>query len=297
MKQLLPALVGVAAAASVAAAGTVARQSLFFDATYTKAETAGPPATEVGHVQLADGVLRDARGHAVGRFAFTCRWTAILAGDDARERCSGWARTADGRLDAVGPSRVSDEVHAWTVRGTSGAYRGTRGTVVVRDLGAAESLLSVTLSSPAPVRLRIAALPMAAANDGFRARANALCAAAARRLAAPPQFPFADFDPLHPDPELLPKVGRFFTGPGDPRPILRALDARLHALGRPPADTAAWARVLAARRRSLLLRDVQDRAALAADSDAFVRSVRHVSGAYRRVAVTATVFGATSCVL
>jgi hypothetical protein len=41
---------------------------------------------------------------------------------------------------------------------------------------------------------------------------------------------------------MLPDVGRFFTGPGDPRPALRALGDQLAALGKPPAQRTEWAR-------------------------------------------------------
>jgi hypothetical protein len=140
-------------------------------------------------------------------------------------------------------------------------------------------------------------LRLPAANATFRARADARCAHAAKRLAALPPFPFANFDPLHPDPQLLPQVGRFFTGPHDPRPTLDALDAQLHALGEPPADGSGWARVLAARAASRAINDEQDQAALAANVAAFVKSVHDVEATYRTVAITATVFGVNRCVL
>ena len=68
-----------------------------------------------------------------------------------------------------------------------------------------------------------------------------------RRGAWLPPFPFGGFDPLHPDPQLLPQVGAFFTGPGDPRPVLRALDRRLRGLGRPPAVRPLWRLLIAGR--------------------------------------------------
>jgi hypothetical protein len=142
---------------------------------------------------------------------------------------------------------------------------------------------------------RRAATP--AANGPFRARADARCASAARQLAALPPFPFANFDPLHPDPQLLPQVGRFFTGPHDPRPTLDALDAQLRALGQPPADRPGWGRVLAARAASRMTNDEQDQAALAADVPAFVNSLRDANATFRAVAISATVFGVDRCVL
>jgi hypothetical protein len=93
------------------------------------------------------------------------------------------------------------------------------------------------------------------------------------------------------------EVGAFFTGPHDPRPTLDALDARLRALGQPPADHGGWARVLAARAASRATYDEQDRAALAVDVQAFVKSVRDVSTTFRAVAISATVFGVDHFVL
>ena len=261
---LTVAVASVSAATAGAAIDSARTQTLFFDAAFMRIQAAGPPANNVGHLQIASGVLRDARGHAVGRFAFTCSWIATLPNDDAREHCSGWGQTAEGRLDVAGPSRRSDPTHTWAISGGSGSYGGGRGIVVARDLGERESLLLVTVKPRAGAVLHTGLVSRPAANDAFRGRADALCVAAAARLAALPSFPFSDFDPLRPDPKLLPKVGRFFTGPHDPRPILRALDTHLRALGRPPAETSAWVDVLAARTASLAINEEQDKAALAA---------------------------------
>jgi hypothetical protein len=77
----------------------------------------------------------------------------------------------------------------------------------------------------------------------------------------------------------------------------RTLDARLRALGRPPANRRAWQHTLHARLTALAAINTQDRAALAGDQSAFVKSVRDSGNAFRRVAITATVFGAIRCVL
>jgi hypothetical protein len=99
---------------------------------------------------------------------------------------------------------------------------------------------------------------------------------------------------LQPDPSLLKAVGTFFTGPGDPRPILAELDTALHTLGLgpPPAAHSAWRSYLRAREREMAIRNEQDRAALAADVPAFVRSIHASTADFREVAITATVFGA-----
>ena len=121
-------------------------RTVVFDATFTAQRTAGPDANHVGHRQIASGVLRNSTGRAVGRFAFTCIWTRILAGGDALERCSGSGRTADGRLEVAGPARESEAVHHWKLTGESGAYRGAHGTLLVRDIGDRESLITATVT-------------------------------------------------------------------------------------------------------------------------------------------------------
>jgi hypothetical protein len=60
-----------------------------------------------------------------------------------------------------------------------------------------------------------------------------------------PPFPFRNFDPLHPDPKLLVKVGRFFRGVGNEVPIASRLERQLRALGTPASNKDAWRAVLA----------------------------------------------------
>ena len=55
--------------------------------------------------------------------------------------------------------------------------------------------------------------------------------------------------------------------------------------------------MLHARGAELAVINEQDRAALAGDAPAFVQSVRDSISAFRRIAITATVFGMTRCVL
>jgi hypothetical protein len=118
--------------------------------------------------------------------------------------------------------------------------------------------LTAQVRPAAGVVLSAGAVRRPAANTRFVRLANGICDRAAAKLAGLPPFPFPQFDPLHPDPTLLPQVGAFLTGAGDPRPTL---------------------------------------AALAADVPGFVHTVRESTGAFRRVALTASTFGATRCVL
>jgi hypothetical protein len=283
--------------AATAATRSARPQTLLFDTSAVGAHSAGPDANHVGHQQIASGVLRNSTGRTVGQFAFSCIWTRILAGGDALERCSGFGRTADGRLDVAGPARESETVHSWKLTGETGAYRGAHGTLLVRDIGDREWLIAATIAARTGAVLRVAVIPGRAANAGFVAHADQICTRAAGQLAALPPFPFPNFDPLHPDPGLLPQVGAFFTGPGDPRPILQTLNMRLRGLGQPPAARGRWARMLDARVAELAVINAQDRAALAGDVPAFVHSVRDSTSAFRQIAITATVFGTMRCVL
>jgi hypothetical protein len=279
---------------STAASGS-GRQTLFFDAVATSARTAGPDADHVGHEQIVSGVLRDAAGHRVGRYAFTCRWIEILGNGDARERCAGQGQTADGRLDFAGFTRSSAATHTFITTGGTRGYRGGRGVLITRELGNTESLITATMTPRNGSVLRVATVARPPADARFEAHANRLCRGASIQLAALPPFPFPDFDPLHPDPTLLPQVGGFFTGPGDPRPVLRALNRRLRALGEPPANRSAWNRALRARAAAYAVIHEQDAAALAADVPGFVRSVHDSDRTFRRMAIAATVFGAIDC--
>jgi hypothetical protein len=283
------------AAPSPAVTRSARHQTLVFDAVATNTRTAGPDADHVGHEQIASGVLRNAAGPRVGRYAFTCRWIQILGNGDARERCDGRGQTADGRLDFAGFTRSSAAAHTFTTTGGTRGYRGVRGVLVTRDLGNTESLITATMTPRAGTRLRVGAVARPPADARFEAHANQLCRRASGRIAALPPFPFPNFDPLHPDPTLLPQVGAFFTGPGDPRPVLRALNRRLRAVGEPPANRGAWNRALRARAAAYAVIHQQDTAALAGDVAGFVKSVHDSARTFRRIAITATVFGATDC--
>jgi hypothetical protein len=284
-------------APSSAATRSTGRQTLFFHAVATNSRTAGPDADHVGHEQIASGVLHNAAGHRAGHYAFTCRWIQILRHGDARERCTGSSQTADGRLDFAGMTRHRTNTDTFAITRGTGGYQGARGTLVSRAITDAETVVIVTVTPRHGALLRVGMVLRPPANTRFIARANHLCTSASRRLAALPPFPFANFDPLHPDPTLLPQVGAFFTGPGDPRPILRILNARLRGLRRPPAERRAWTAVLDARAAALAVINRQVQAALAADIPGFVKSVNDNTAAFRQIAITATVFGATTCVV
>jgi hypothetical protein len=275
------------------------RQTLFADSRVTQVTVRGPADPDaVGHVVIARYLSRDAWSRRIASGSFTCRTTKTLPGPEHLEHCTGSAQTADGRFTWAGnTSSLDAPLHTFKLTSGTGAYRGARGTFVSRDLGPRESIILVTVTPRPGVTLRVGVIPRPAANAPFIRRAQRDCGRAARTLAKLPPFPFRDFDPLHPDPNVLPQVGQFFTGPGDPRPALRALDTRLRALGKPPANRNWWRRVLRAQKAGVAVRDAQDRAALADDVRAFVKTVRQADGVFRGVAITATLFGTTRCIL
>jgi hypothetical protein len=297
MRCVALAVVAAVVIAPGAASAAPRAQTLFFDALYAKAGTSGPGDDMVGHVQFGSGKLRDAGGHTVGSFAFTCRWIAILADGDARERCSGHGTTRDGRIEVAGPSLRNAAAHTWSITRGTGAYRSARGSVVVRDLGTKETLVSFAIRPRRGATLRAGVVPNPAANAAFRQRASAQCRKASAALAARPPFPYPDFDPQHPDPAQLPGVGQYFTGPGDPRPALRTLKEELTALGTPPAQRSQWASLLRAQADVLVTIQRQDDAALAGDATAFVATLDESEANFRAEAISATLFHVTDCIV
>ena len=175
-------LLCIAPMASTAMARSARPRTVLFDATFTAQRTAGPDADQVGHRQIASGVLRNSTGRAVGRFAFTCIWTRILAGGDALERCRGFGHTADGRLEVAGPARESEAVHHWKLTGESDVYRGAHGTLLVRDIGDRESLITAMVSPRAGTVLQVAVIARPAADASLVADADHLCTRASRQL-------------------------------------------------------------------------------------------------------------------
>jgi hypothetical protein len=137
--------------------------------------------------------------------------------------------------------------------------------------------------------------PSPTANASFIASAAAICARAREQLDVVPDFPFQHFDPLHPNSGVLPKVGRFFTGPGNELPILRRLNKQLYELGNPAIDRTGWRNVVGAIREFITVFEQEDEAALAADVPAWVKSVRLNRLAHKRLADATNAFAASGC--
>jgi hypothetical protein len=190
-----------------------------------------------------------------------------------------------------------------TVIGRSGAYKGLHGTqVFATDIpldpnvplaagrGFSVAVIKVTTSR----RLHVGVVSRPAANAPFIRRADAACRATEAKASRLPGFPFSNFDPFHPDKQLLPQVGRFFDQPARHR-LPRALLSKLQKLGHPPASGRAWQDVLNARHTVLMNEAKQIKAALADNAPAFVRTVYQQSRDYNTLVFTSAVFGVQTC--
>jgi hypothetical protein len=122
----------------------------------------------------------------------------------------------------------------------------------------------------------------------FIARANAVCVRANAAVEnAHGKFPYSSFDPLHPDPKLLPNVGAFFASS---QTIADRVPAELQALGDPPQNVALWHQMLALTRQGRAVAHQQVAAAQASNAPAFVATVHKVESGdvtLRRLAITA----------
>jgi hypothetical protein len=71
----------------------------------------------------------------------------------------------------------------------------------------------------------------------FAHRVDAVCARALTQYQANGRFPYPRFDPIHPDPKLLPRVGAFL---GRNQPAAQAIPGQMRALGEPAQAKARW---------------------------------------------------------
>jgi hypothetical protein len=122
----------------------------------------------------------------------------------------------------------------------------------------------------------------------FVARANAVCVRTnVATEKAHGKFPYSSFDPLHPDPKVLPKVGAFFASS---QAIADRVPGELQALGDPQRNAPLWHQMLALSRRSRVIAHRQLAAAQASNAPAFVATVHaieSVSTNLGRLAITA----------
>lgn len=291
------------AAPSASAATRPPTQTLVFDAVArNRFVDRAPMGPSRGDTEFATARLRDSSGRFVGTARDKCVFTKVLA-HDVLERCSARAKTSDGTVTLAGVGHLESMNPPWRVTGRSGAYKGLNGTqVFATDIpldpnvplaaGRLFSVAVITLTTNR--RLHVGVAPRPAANSTFIRHANAACDATESKASRLPGFPFSTFDAFHPDPTLLPQVGRFFDQPTRRR-LPRALLRELTKLGKPPASSGAWHTILKARRTVLMNENAQIKAALADDAPTFVRTVYQQSRDYNKLVFTSAVFGVESC--
>ena len=289
-------------AGAASRAGQVA-QTFVFDGAGTISFVDRPPAgPSPGDTEYVTERLRDAAGHIVGTGRSSCVFTKRIP-NDVLERCSASGTTSEGTLFFGGVGHLNSTNPPWHVTGGTGAYKGAHGQLVFeRDIVVHPTVQLVTgrlfsvavFELTANHRLHVGVVPRPAMNAGFIRRANAACRATDTKAASLPAFPFSTFDPFHPDPQLLPQVGRFIDQPAR-RHLRRMLLAELEKLGPPPASNEAWRNVLKARHAALANLTQLMKTALAGDAPAFVHAVYQQAGDTNRLAFTSAVFGVQSC--
>ena len=308
LRRVIAVFVLVAAAAGVASwsangAGRKLTQTLVFDSNVTAGFVDKPPSgPSPGDIEQSTEKFRDSSGRFVGTGKTTCVFTKQVPGD-MLEKCSATAKTSQGKVTLGGVGHLNSMNPPWNVTGRSGAYKGVHGKVVYQTdipldpnvpVAPGRAFSVVVIKAVVPRALKIGVVPRPAKNDAFIRRANAACRATERKLQALGPFPFNDFDPFHPDPQTLPKVGQFFNEPAR-RALSPGLLTKLERLGAPPASRAAWKKVLGARRSMLASEKKQIAAALANDASTFVKTVYQESRDYNELVFRSAVFGVQSC--
>jgi hypothetical protein len=290
------------AAGASGRAGHVA-QTFVLDGAGTISFVDRPPAgPSRGDTEYVTEKLRDAAGRIVGTGRSTCVFTKMIP-SDVLERCSASGTTSDGTLFFGGVGRLNSTNPPWQVTGGTGAYKGVHGQLVFDadilvhptvKLVTGRLFTVVVFELTANHRLHVGVVPRPAMNAAFIHRATAACQETAKKFDSLPAFPFSTFDEFHPDPRLLPQVGRFIEQPARRR-LRRLLLAELERLGRPPASNEAWRNVLTARRAALANLTQLMKTALAGDAPAFVRAVHQRARDYNQLVFTSAVFGIQSC--
>jgi hypothetical protein len=278
-------------------------QTLVFDAVGTGSFVDRPPAgPSPGDTESFTARLRDAAGDFVGTVRSTCVFTKVIP-NDVLERCSATGETSEGTLSFGGVGHLESMNQPWQVGGGTAAYKGAHGELVFdADIAVDPNLPPATgrlfsvgvFELTTNHQLHVGVVPRPAANTTFIQGANAACDATELQATRLPGVPFLTFDPLHPDPQVLPQVGRFFDQPARRR-LPRALLAELGKLGQPPASRGAWRNVLTARQAALAAETRQIKAALADDAPAFVRTVYQLAEEYNQLVFTSAIFGVQSC--
>jgi hypothetical protein len=300
---VIPVVLAVTAEVATCPAGAAVTQTLAFDSMVTGTFVDKPPAgPSPGDIERSTEKFKDSTGHVVGTGHTTCVFTKQIP-DDMLERCSSTATTKEGTVLLAGVGHLNSMNPPWKVTGRSGAYKGAHGQVVFATdialdpgvpVAAGRALSVVVINATSRRPLKAGVVPRPAANAPFIRRADAACSTTERKAEAMPPFPFSDFDPFQPDPQVLPQVGQFFNQP-EMRALPSGLLHKLERLGQPAASRAAWKNVLGARRTLIASEAKQVNAALAGDAPAFVRSVYQGSRVYNDLVFGSAIFGVQAC--
>jgi hypothetical protein len=142
--------------------------------------------------------------------------------------------------------------------------------------GSSKKSSATTAASPtttSPVVSIPSPTPATAIDPVLIARANAICARAKTAIGAHGPFPYPNFDPLHPNTNLLPKIGAFFAAT---QPIADRVPRELRDLGTPHKAQREWTQIVALAQRSRTIGDRQIVAAKASNVPAFVATVNAI---------------------
>jgi hypothetical protein len=154
--------------------------------------------------------------------------------------------------------------------------------VGIAACGSSSKTSSSTATAPGghPTASIATPTPATAPKPTFVAQVNSICARAVPRLNAKGKFPYPNFDPLHPNVKLLPKVGAFIAS-------VQALDARvpeqLARLGNPGNRQAEWQQILVLANSLRTGAGRQIRAARASNARTFVAATREVESIEMRL--------------
>jgi hypothetical protein len=133
------------------------------------------------------------------------------------------------------------------------------------------------------------ALPITQLDPVFIEGVNAICTQANKEISSKHgPFPYSNFDPLHPDRRLLPKVAAYFSGV---RAIADRVPVQLGELAYPTKGAILWRTLVRLAREERAIADRQIRAAEASDVAAFVKTVREVRSTNNKIGRLAVLGG------
>lgn len=169
-------------------------------------------------------------------------------------------------------------------------HRPDRRSLAIRARTAAAAAgLGIVLATTAPGALAAAAPTHVTKIDAaFLEKVNASCARLAKAVNANGNFPFANFNPLHPKRSELPKVGAFFARD---LPAARAFAKQLAALGMPKKGATTWRGVRSLALHYNTVAIAQAKAAQRADVTAFVATVTSLTTTGRKLTAAAVTAG------